>query len=111
MAAARNSKLLQYLSAQYQEFDDGNVTPRLRSLYSDFSKLALTNEYGYEANVAYWRAVILDCNRNGLLGTTDYQLAIRVDEIADRFRRSGIGKPLALDCVVVGETTVLETFY
>ncbi|KAF8980648.1 hypothetical protein BGZ46_003919 [Entomortierella lignicola] len=42
---------------------------RLVSLYSEFDKLKETNPFGYEANVNWWRTVILGAARNGLLST------------------------------------------
>ncbi|KAF9401625.1 hypothetical protein BGX21_001156 [Mortierella sp. AD011] len=42
---------------------------RLVSLYSEFDKLKETNPFGYEANVSWWRTVILGAARNGLLST------------------------------------------
>ncbi|KAF8927267.1 Snf7-domain-containing protein [Dissophora ornata] len=42
---------------------------RLGSLYSEFDKLKETNPFGYEANVSWWRMVILGTSRNGLLSS------------------------------------------
>ncbi|ORZ20907.1 Snf7-domain-containing protein [Lobosporangium transversale] len=46
-------------------------TTRLVSLYSEFDKLKETNPYGYEANINWWRSVILGAARNGFL--SNYQ--------------------------------------
>ncbi|GJJ79170.1 charged multivesicular body protein 7 [Entomortierella parvispora] len=40
---------------------------RIVSLYSEFDKLKETNPFGYEANINWWRTVILGSARNGLL--------------------------------------------
>ncbi|KAI7852395.1 Snf7-domain-containing protein [Circinella umbellata] len=100
MASKRNSRLQAYLSCQYIDFDLNNPTKRLTSLYSDFSKLAILNQYGYDANVSYWKSLILDCNMQGLLGSNNYRLVFNANELPDQFLRPGIGKPLALDSVV-----------
>ncbi|KAF9937933.1 hypothetical protein BGZ67_000705 [Mortierella alpina] len=41
--------------------------PRMKSLYSMFTKLKETNKFGYDANVKWWRGVLLGAARNGLL--------------------------------------------
>lgn len=100
MAFRKNSRLHTYLAAHYVDFDLHNPTKRLNSLYSDFSKLALLNQYGYDANINYWRSIILDCNSHGLLGSADYRLALDAKELANQFLMPGIGTPLSLDCVL-----------
>lgn len=97
----RIARLQDYLSCQYVDFDRDTTTDRLLSLYSDFSRLKLLNEYGYDANVHYWRAVILDCNLHGYLSTKDYCCFIDKNELADLFYRPKKGKPLSLNNVVV----------
>ncbi|KAI8143089.1 hypothetical protein BJV82DRAFT_116490 [Fennellomyces sp. T-0311] len=92
MASKRNSRLQAYLSCQYTDFDLNKPTKRLTSLYSDFSKLALLNQYGYDANVSYWRSLILDCNMQGLLGCINHKLAFNASELPDQFLRPGIVK-------------------
>lgn len=105
MAARKRSALQAYLSQQYVDFDLDHPTQRLNSLYADFSKLLVLNPYGYNANVSYWRSVILDCNAHGVLGNTDYRLAFDMEELSSHFLRPGLGKPLALSCVVVRRIT------
>lgn len=105
MAARKRSALQAYLSQQYVDFDLDHPTQRLNSLYADFSKLLVLNPYGYNANVSYWRSVILDCNAHGVLGNADYRLAFDMEELGSHFLRPGLGKPLALSCVVVRRIT------
>lgn len=97
----RITRLQDHLSSQYVDFDRETTTDRLLSLYSDFSKLKILNPYGYDANVNYWRAVILDCNLHGYLTTKDYSCFIDKDELADLFYRPQKGKPLSLNHVIV----------
>lgn len=97
---ARIKRLQDHLSSQYVDFDQHNTTDRLRSLFSDFSKLKILNPYGYNANVNYWRAVILDCNLHGYLSTKDYSCFIDKNEISELFYRPGTGKPLSLNNVI-----------
>lgn len=98
----RKKRLQEYLSSQYVDFDLKVTTDRLQSLYSDFSKLKTLNPYGYEANVNYWRAVILNCNLHGYLTTKEYSCFIDRSEISELFYRPGKGMPLCLDHVMVG---------
>lgn len=100
----RITRLQDHLSSQYVDFDRETTTDRLQSLYSDFSKLKILNPYGYDANVNYWRAVILDCNLHGYLTTKEYSCFIDKDELADLFYRPKKGKPLSLSHVVVSNT-------
>ncbi|KAF7731602.1 hypothetical protein EC973_009366 [Apophysomyces ossiformis] len=101
MAVRKHSKLLTYLSTQYAEFNLQKPSLRLQSLYSDFSNLAPINTIGYDANMNYWRTVILDCNMRGLLRDPEYALAIGPDTIAYSFQLPKYGKPLALECVLI----------
>ncbi|KAF9959482.1 hypothetical protein BGZ72_009534 [Mortierella alpina] len=39
----------------------------MKSLYSVFTKLKDTNKFGYDANIKWWRGVLLGAARNGLL--------------------------------------------
>ncbi|GAA5803305.1 hypothetical protein HPULCUR_008784 [Helicostylum pulchrum] len=97
----RKKRLQQYLSSQYVDFDLKFTTDRLRSLYSDFSKLKTLNPYGHEANVNYWRAVILNCNLHGYLTTKEYSCFIDRNEISELFYRPSKGTPLCLNHVMV----------
>jgi hypothetical protein len=99
----RIKRLQDHLSSQYVDFDQDITTDRLHSLYSDFYKLKVFNPYGYDANVNYWRTVILDCNLHGYLTSRDYCCFIDKDEITDLFYRPNKGKPLGLNHVIVRE--------
>lgn len=103
MATKKHSKLKSYLASNYVEFAEDQTSMRLNSLYSDFSKSHAVNPYAYEANVEFWRAIVLDCNQQGYLRTPKYATAINKHTIAEDFRRPLKGKPLALDCVLVRE--------
>ncbi|KAI8975343.1 hypothetical protein BDF20DRAFT_878067 [Mycotypha africana] len=96
----RRQRLQHYLSLQYVDFDQAMTTDRLKSLYSDFSKLKLLNPYGYVANINYWKAVMLDCNLHGFLSTTENSCFIDSNELAELFYRPKMGKPLSMDNVV-----------
>ncbi|PHZ14555.1 uncharacterized protein RHIMIDRAFT_235328 [Rhizopus microsporus ATCC 52813] len=100
MATKKHSKLKSYLASNYVEFAEDQTSMRLNSLYSDFSKSHTVNPYAYEANVEFWRAIVLDCNQQGYLRTPKYATAINKHTIAEDFRRPLKGKPLALDCVL-----------
>ncbi|KAI9031845.1 Snf7-domain-containing protein [Phycomyces nitens] len=115
MAVKRTSKLHAYLAEQYAEFGSDSLQPRLSSLFSDFSKLAMLNKYGYDANIGYWRSVILDCNRQGYLGSTDHAIVIDAASLSETFQRPGMGRPLALGHVVSsmeadGDLVALSSF-
>lgn len=97
----RIKRLQDHLSCQYVDFDQETTTDRLNSLYSSFSNMKLLNPYGYDANVNYWRAVILDCNLQGYLTTKDHMCYIDTNELPDLFYRPKKGKPLSLNCVIV----------
>ncbi|KAF9578478.1 hypothetical protein BGW38_005697 [Lunasporangiospora selenospora] len=61
----RRLSLQTYLAS----FPEWSNPSRLDSLYSEFDKLKETNEFGYEANINWWRAVILGAARNGFLSS------------------------------------------
>ncbi|KAG0308037.1 hypothetical protein BGZ98_009170 [Dissophora globulifera] len=66
-ASKTNRKLsLQTYLARLPEWSSAT---RLGSLYSEFDKLKETNPFGYDANVSWWRNVILGAARNGLLSS------------------------------------------
>ncbi|KAF9961165.1 hypothetical protein BGZ65_011150 [Modicella reniformis] len=48
-------------------FPEWSNPSRLNSLYSQFDKLKINNPFGYEANVSWWRNVILGAARRGFL--------------------------------------------
>lgn len=100
MATKKHSRLKTYLENNFIEFSQP-ASERLRALYSDFSKLAILNKYAFDTNVSYWRRVILDCSQQGCLGSSDYATVINKDNLAGKFQRPVIGKPLALDTVLV----------
>ncbi|KAI7897422.1 Snf7-domain-containing protein [Mucor mucedo] len=99
MATKKHSKLKDFLSASFTEFNEQN-SERLKALYSDFSKLSLLNKYAYDTNVSYWRRVILDSNQQGCLGSREFATVIEKDTLPEKFQRPVIGRPLALDCVL-----------
>ncbi|KAI7901214.1 uncharacterized protein BX663DRAFT_515290 [Cokeromyces recurvatus] len=96
----RIKRLQDYLSSQYVDFDQEKTTDRLLSLYSDFSKLKILNPYGYDANVNYWRAVILDCNLHGYLSAHESACLLDQQELGELFYRPKKGKSLSLDIVI-----------
>lgn len=99
--AKRYDRLKDFLAAEYPEFDLSTKSQRLKSLYSDFSKLYQVNEFGYNANVDYWRAVLLSCSLRGYLNYSGYTLVLDKRSLAQDFLWKNEGKPLALDCVLV----------
>ncbi|KAI9480278.1 MAG: hypothetical protein EXX96DRAFT_561920 [Benjaminiella poitrasii] len=101
MATKKHSKLKSYLENNFTEFSETGSLDRLKALYSDFSKLWILNKYGYDSHVSYWRRIILDCSQQGYLRSSDYAIVIDQDTIAEQFQKPLIGKPLALDCVIV----------
>jgi hypothetical protein len=109
MATKKHSKLKTYLETSFPEFDQAD-SDRLKALYSDFSKLSLLNKYAYDNNVSYWRRVILDCNQQGYLGSNEHSILLEQDALADKFQRPVIGKPLALDCVIVSVQTLRHIY-
>ncbi|KAF9575481.1 hypothetical protein EC968_002742 [Mortierella alpina] len=109
---------------------------RMKSLYSAFAKLKQSNRFGYEANIKWWRGVILGASRNGLLSmhppnstlshdhapTTDepaetplYEatgsatgiLELDLDYVASRFERNKM-RPAALPAVMEEMTALGE---
>lgn len=107
MATRKHSQLIDFLARNYNEFSQEN-SERLKALYSDFSKLSILNKYAYDANVNFWRQVILNCNQQGYLGCSEYATAINKFDLPEKFQRAVIGRPLALDCVLV---CIIETHY
>lgn len=101
MALKRNSPLFEYLKKEYVDFSSDGNSERLISLYSDFSNLYLTNEYGYEVNIDYWHSLLLDCSLKGYLKYHGYSLVLDQNTLADDFIRESLGKPIALGCVLV----------
>ncbi|KAG0371399.1 hypothetical protein BGZ54_000026 [Gamsiella multidivaricata] len=66
-----SSKTSRKLSLQtyLANLPEWSSSTRLASLYSEFDKLKETNPFGYEANISWWRSVILGAARNGLLSS------------------------------------------
>lgn len=110
MATKKHSKLKNFLSSSFAEFSQEN-SERLKALYSDFSKLSILNKYAFDTNVSYWRRVILDCNQQGYLGSGEFSTVIEKETLAEKFQRPVIGKPLALDCVIVKKKKTCYTLY
>ncbi|KAH8548652.1 Snf7-domain-containing protein [Umbelopsis sp. PMI_123] len=96
MATAKSNSLLAYLQAKYPEFDPKKGSSRLSSLYSDFSSLKETNAYGYEANISFWRSVILQANRDGKISCNGYTLAVSQDGLEIAFEYGKYGRPLGM---------------
>lgn len=74
---------------------------RLSSLYADFSALQATNPDGYAANIETWRTGLLQAARAGLLPGPDRLNLHTSDELAAVFEIPGLGRPLALQAVIV----------
>lgn len=110
MATRKHSQLIDFLTRHYNEFSQEN-SERLKALYSDFSKLSILNKYAYDANVNFWRQVILNCNQQGYLGCSEYATAINKYDLPEKFQRAVIGRPLALDCVLVCTIEIHYTMY
>ncbi|KAI8339613.1 Snf7-domain-containing protein [Chlamydoabsidia padenii] len=100
MAAKQYERLKDYLESEWDDFNPSNQSPRLNSLYSDFTKLSVLNEYGYKINVDYWRTVLLGCSLRGYLCYHGYTLVLDKSSLAQDFMLRRVGKPLALDCVL-----------
>ncbi|KAF9180144.1 hypothetical protein BGZ51_006430 [Haplosporangium sp. Z 767] len=66
--SSKSSRILS-LQTYLATFPEWSSSTRLVSLYSEFDKLKETNPFGYEANVNWWRTVILGAARHGLLST------------------------------------------
>ncbi|KAG2184263.1 hypothetical protein INT44_009278 [Umbelopsis vinacea] len=99
MATSNNEDLLSYLQSKFPEFDPKKGSSRLSSLYSDFSSLQETNSYGYEANVSFWRTVILQANRDGKISCNGYTLAVSQDGLEKAFEYGKYGQPLGINNV------------
>ncbi|KAG0212247.1 hypothetical protein BGX28_006600 [Mortierella sp. GBA30] len=61
------SKRILSLKTYLAKVPEWSNPARMKSLYSVFDKLKESNIFGYEANIKWWRAVILGAARNGLL--------------------------------------------
>ncbi|CAO3568552.1 unnamed protein product [Mortierella alpina] len=115
----------------------GMVHPlRMKSLYASFTKLKETNKFGYDANIKWWRGVLLGAARNGLLsmcppnstlphyltsvtdepaetplyqatGTATGILELDLDYVASRFERNRT-RPAALPAVMEEMTALGE---
>jgi hypothetical protein len=111
MATKNNGDLQTYLQSQYPEFDSKKGYSRLSSLYSDFSSLKETNSYGYEANVSFWRSVILQANRDGKISCAGYTLAVSKEDLENAFENGKFGQPLGIHNVLVNCSSLLYERY
>ena len=102
MATKKHSKLKTFLTTHFNEFEEKD-SERLTALYTDFTKLSLFNKYAYDANISFWKRVILDSNAQGYLNCQDYAIAIEKETLAEKFQRPVIGKPLSFGCVLVSQ--------
>jgi hypothetical protein len=102
-----NETLQSYLQNQYPEFDAKKASSRLSSLYSDFTSLKETNSYGYEANIAFWRSVILKAAQDGMLFCSGYKLAVSEEGLVKTFDFGKHGRPLGLPNVLVSDINVI----
>ena len=93
--------------------------PRMRSLYSDLGRQKASNPSGFEANLGWWRGVIVDLVSNGLLSSSSsssslygrgghaavdgtHALVLRVDqELSDALWVEKVGRPAGLGTIVV----------
>jgi hypothetical protein len=73
----------------------------LSSLYSDFSSLKETNSYGYEANVSFWRSLILQASRDGKISFNGYTIAVSKEGLENALEYKKLGQPLGIHNVLV----------
>lgn len=81
-------------------------SPRLPSLFSDFTLQRQTNPSGYTANVETWEAVLCEAARARLVSRQDgsnpmFSLEIG-PHLLQQLESKQWGRPLALDAVFVG---------
>lgn len=88
-----------YLKANYKEYDSN--TSRLVSLYSDFAPAKTSNRYGYDANINFWKKLLIDTSRAGLLATHGDVLILETTNLEESFAWKGVGSPMGLACVLV----------
>ncbi|RUP51390.1 hypothetical protein BC936DRAFT_148413 [Jimgerdemannia flammicorona] len=96
-----------YLKANYKEYEEN--TSRLDSLYSDFAPAKTSNRYGYDANVAFWKKLLIDTSRAGLLATNGDVLTLKTANLEEAFAWKGVGSPMGLACVLVRAIVLLWT--
>ena len=82
---------------------------RTVSLYSDFRRLKESNEDGYNANVAAWKAILTATVSPTHHIYPDITLLSASDELVNAFYTPENGRPLALD-VVLDELVQDQTF-
>jgi hypothetical protein len=101
MATKTNDDFHTYLQARYPEFEPKKNSSRLSSLYSDFSSLKETNSYGYEANVSFWRSLILQASRDGKISFNGYTIAVSKEGLENALEYKKLGQPLGIHNVLV----------
>ncbi len=87
--------------------DSACYRARLPSLYSDFRLQRTTNPDGYTANVSAWQAALAKAARAGLLPSrsdgSDLLILNTGQELLRALETEELGRPLALETVVVGK--------
>lgn len=81
---------------------------RLQALYSDFSRQRQSNPTSFHANIEWWRRALVTLVDSGTQGDIDLysgnRLVLQADRgLLDRLKLEKIGKPLALNSVVVSK--------
>src|SRR4051812_24291913 len=88
-----------YLKKNYTEYNSN--TSRLAFLYSDFAPAKTSNRYGYDANIAFWKKLLVDTSRAGLLATHGDVLILETTNLEESFAWKDVGRPMGLACVLV----------
>lgn len=70
------------------------TSSRLRSLYSDFSRLKELNPEGYEANLQAWNSLIVDLVKKGHFGL--FSFLTREPKLTETLALSDYGRPLSM---------------
>ncbi|KAK9762733.1 hypothetical protein K7432_011250, partial [Basidiobolus ranarum] len=107
------------LKSYLNSLPEWNSTSRISSLFSDFSMSKELNRVGYEANVNFWKKVILESSKRGLIPSrdrdTDYEvLCLNVEGLEEVFKKEG-DTPMGIGEVVSemidsGELTPIKIF-
>ncbi|ORY00432.1 hypothetical protein K493DRAFT_405919 [Basidiobolus meristosporus CBS 931.73] len=107
------------LQAYLNSLPEWNSASRISSLFSDFSMSKELNRVGYEANVNFWKKVLVESSKRGLLPSRDRNtgydvLCLNVDGLEEVFKKNG-DTPMGLEEVVAemndsGELTPITVF-
>ncbi|KAI8068491.1 Snf7-domain-containing protein [Gongronella butleri] len=95
-----SSYLNEYVTKHYVEFSQEEHKDRLRSLYSDFTRLLPDNELGYRRNIEYWETLLLDCSLEGCFSYNLYTVSLDLNSLVLDFLRPGLGRPRSLHLVM-----------